>query len=294
MITSQNLQMARELVQNHYVRRDLPIFAQKEFMTRNGKSYNLAHWHEDIEIVHILEGELLYRIDKEDVLVGAGESLIINFKQTHGATLNSDFCRFEIMLIHPDILSRNLPVYNKYLFPMIQDPDFNYLLLSKDSPYSEQLKQSLNEAIRLVDKQEFGYELRLFANIYQLIYLMISLYHCTRPEEEAPEDEGSQIQRRMIDYIYHNYSGKITLEDIAAAGGICRSRCCKIFKDYLEETPIEFLNRYRLEISCELLKNTEDNISQISQACGFSQQSYYNRQFLKAYGCTPKEYRKKA
>lgn len=65
-----------------------------------------------------------------------------------------------------------------------------------------------------------------------------------------------------------------------------------LFKKYTQNSPIEFLNLYRLEVSTSFLKNTTDNISTISLNCGFGQQSYYNRLFIREYGITPKEYRK--
>ena len=47
-----------------------------------------------------------------------------------------------------------------------------------------------------------------------------------------------------------------------------------------------------LIFSASLLRNTNESISSIAFACGFGQQSYYNRLFLREYGMTPKEYRK--
>ena len=101
----------------------------------------------------------------------------------------------------------------------------------------------------------------------------------------------SVVQRKMVQYIYKNFSDRITLDEISNAGGVSRSKCCRVFKQYLQQSPVDFLNLYRLEVSCRLLRDTKESISVVAQLCGFGQQSYYNRLFLRKYNCTPKEYR---
>jgi len=66
-----------------------------------------------------------------------------------------------------------------------------------------------------------------------------------------------ETQKNMVSFIYQHYSEKILLDDIAASGYVSRSKCCIIFKHYLHQSPIDFLNSYRLKVSCNMLKNTK-------------------------------------
>ena len=72
---------------------------------------------------------------------------------------------------------------------------------------------------------------------------------------------------------------------------MCRSKCCAIFRRYMRQTPIAFLNAYRLQISGDLLRRSSDSITEIALACGFHHMSYFSELFSKTYGCTPREYR---
>lgn len=99
-------------------------------------------------------------------------------------------------------------------------------------------------------------------------------------------------QQSMVSYIYQNYSEHITLDDISAAGNISRSKCCQIFKKYIGQSPMDFVNTYRLEISQHLLLTTTSSITDICTACGFNHLSYFTKQFQIKYGCTPRDYRK--
>ena len=98
---------------------------------------------------------------------------------------------------------------------------------------------------------------------------------------------------RMTGFIQRNYSEKISLNDIAEAGAICRSKCCKIFREFLGKTPVEYLTEYRISKSIELLNTTDMSITDIAVNCGFCGSSYYAETFMKLMKCTPSEYRKK-
>lgn len=75
------------------------------------------------------------------------------------------------------------------------------------------------------------------------------------------------------------------------AGNVCRSKCCAIFKQYLDHSPMNFLNQYRLQVSCQLLGKENLTITDIAGRCGFVHNSYYGQVFRQTYGCSPKEYR---
>ena len=53
-----------------------------------------------------------------------------------------------------------------------------------------------------------------------------------------------------------------------------------------------FIKNKRLERAKELLKTTDMTISEISDACGFSDYNYFLREFKKKYGTTTKQIRK--
>ena len=118
--------------------------------------------------------------------------------------------------------------------------------------------------------------------------------------EEIPAVSGNalyedrQLQRKMVSYIFSHFAERLTLEEIAASGRVSRSKCCLIFKKYLGESPIDFVNSYRLEKSCLELRNTTQSITEIALNCGFNHSSYFTKLFCRKYGCTPSEYRRNA
>lgn len=96
-----------------------------------------------------------------------------------------------------------------------------------------------------------------------------------------------------IAYIHKNISEKLTVNNIAKEVNISSSHFAKLFKDYTNKTPIEFITKIRIEKAKRLLKLSDKNLTEIAFDCGFSSSSYFSHTFIESVQLTPSEYRKK-
>jgi len=95
-----------------------------------------------------------------------------------------------------------------------------------------------------------------------------------------------------LSYINTNFSEDISLEKISKKCGYSSSYLCRIFKQETQLTPMQYLNKIRLESACRLLVSTGMSAIEICGECGFGSVRNFNREFKKKYGVTPIEYRK--
>lgn len=109
---------------------------------------------------------------------------------------------------------------------------------------------------------------------------------------QKKQNSDLTLLKNMIGYIQKFYRERITLADIATAGAVGQSKCCKLFDRYTGVTPNAYLIQYRLHQSTWYLQNTNMTITEIAQAVGFSGSSYYAEAFRKCYRHSPSEYRK--
>lgn len=100
--------------------------------------------------------------------------------------------------------------------------------------------------------------------------------------------------RMMLLFIYNNYSQKINLLDIASAASISKNEALRCFREEIAVSPIDYLNKFRLDKACKRLLTTDNSISEVSLSVGFESSSYFNRLFKKAYGMNPTAFRKKS
>ena len=68
---------------------------------------------------------------------------------------------------------------------------------------------------------------------------------------------------------------------------------CSFFKKLTGNTPLEFVNKTRIESACEMLKNENQSITEIALDCGFESLSYFIRRFKEQMGVSPNEYKKR-
>lgn len=93
-------------------------------------------------------------------------------------------------------------------------------------------------------------------------------------------------------YIQNNFTKKLRLQDIAKQFGYDYSYLSSFFNKNFDMDFASFVNKYRIQFACELLKDTNDDVTQIAMKCGFSTIRNFNRVFKNETGQTPKAYRK--
>lgn len=273
----------------------IPLSIREGLLSAYPNHRALCHWHEDIEWVYIRSGQMNYYMNGKRVLLNTGEALMVNSRQMHyGYSENGQDCDFIRILCHPKIFITNSVLYQSYIAPVLSNPSLEYLHLKPEFPEDAEALQLLPEILRIKKEHPAAYEIEAAA-LLSLLWCRLLRSHPMMPNEAAakPKEPDLLVQRDMVSYIYSHYSDSINLDEIAAAGKVCRNKCCQIFRRYLNQSPIDFLNHYRLEVSCHLLNNTKLSIAEICTACGFNHQSYYSKIFLRTYSCSPRDFRKR-
>lgn len=284
---------ASEIVR--YDKVGIPLSIREGLLSAYPNHRALCHWHEDIEWVYIRSGQMNYYMNGKRVLLNTGEALMVNSRQMHyGYSENGQDCDFIRILCHPKIFITNSVLYQSYIAPVLSNPSLEYLHLKPEHPEDTEALQLLPEILRIKKEHPTAYEIEAAA-LLSLLWCRLLRSHPMMPDEAAakPKEPDLLVQRDMVSYIYSHYSESINLDEIAAAGKVCRNKCCQIFRRYLNQSPIDFLNHYRLEVSCHLLNNTKLSIAEICTACGFNHQSYYSKIFLRTYSCSPRDFRKR-
>ena len=88
-----------------------------------------------------------------------------------------------------------------------------------------------------------------------------------------------------------HYGETVRMQALAKLAGLSLSQLERQFHRVFHLTPQQWLTRLRIEAAMELLRGG-DSIAAIGQACGFSDQSAFSRQFKISVGATPRDYRR--
>lgn len=273
---------------------EIPFLIEENICSNSNTNEELAHWHNSIEIIKIQEGKFLCQVNGKILTVEQGDVCVINRGKIH-RVINykmPNLCKKKTFIFNPDILFKNEYIYKKYLSSMLSDERFSHMRFRYNSALSKEIFRLIDEIEEIHLTKPMGYEMEITSLMIMILRRLYIAYETSSESIKDGEDQSVQTQRKMARFIYENYGKKLSLEDIANSGSISKSTCMRIFREYTGKSPINFLNSYRLERSTQMLEDTAMQITEIALECGFAQQSYYNKLFLKEYGITPKQYRK--
>lgn len=112
------------------------------------------------------------------------------------------------------------------------------------------------------------------------------------PKISLPEGGLNPLSlQQILDYIDSFLDRDLSLEALASIVGISKYHFIHLFKQSMGMTPHQYVIQQRIERSQMLLRDRTLTISEISLACGFTNQSHFTRLFRKHTGLTPKTYR---
>lgn len=98
---------------------------------------------------------------------------------------------------------------------------------------------------------------------------------------------------RVQQYMEKNYNKTITMTQMAGISNMSSRNLIRRFEHATSNTPLEYLQRFRIENAKKMLENKNDGIEQIALKCGYEDMSFFRKIFKRHVGMTPREYKDK-
>lgn len=254
----------------------------------------ISHWHRDLEFVSVKKGSMTYNVNGKLITLQEGSGIFVNSRQLHhGFSACRQECEFICVLLSPELLSGNNWFYDNCISPVINNPSCPCLLLEPSQIWQKGILDCLDSLYRLCGDGGLENE-GCFAVLENFSAIFRGLYRNILVEKEPLHHESADLisLRQMIHYVEEHFAERITLDQIAAAGMCCRSKCSALFRSYLYDTPVAYTTKLRLRKSLTALLESDQSVTEISYAYGFGGTSYYCETFHRYYGMSPLQYRK--
>lgn len=253
------------------------------------------HWHEELELGYIQEGTSKIITVNAEYIIHQGDGFFIN---SNVMDMKKNAVPGERVLeinhiFHPVFLSGHFKsrFEKKYLTPVINNRQIEVYMIRKGQLLSNKILANLYRLKELQAQDNAEFQTR---NILSETWLLLlEDIRMNSNINKALKSEHSDRIRSMLSFIHNHYKEKLTVAQIADAVGICEREAMRGFRKTLNQSPIEYLISYRLNESKKMLLESELPVTEICYQCGFSDSSYFGKTFRKAYGLTPREFRKK-
>ncbi|MBM6695784.1 AraC family transcriptional regulator [Bifidobacterium pullorum subsp. saeculare] len=102
----------------------------------------------------------------------------------------------------------------------------------------------------------------------------------------------SAYAQRAKNYIDTNVQNNLKTTDIAHAVGLSASQLTRCFLSEYGMTPFNYYTSIRLNLACNLLRNSSMQVREIARTLHYADEHYFSSTFRSHVGMSPREYRK--
>ncbi|MBO5070825.1 MAG: helix-turn-helix transcriptional regulator [Roseburia sp.] len=242
-----------------------------------------AHWHDRIELLHVIAGSMEAYLDNEHVTATTGQTVIIMPHATHCAFAGNQGVRYNMIAFDVEMFCNATIASEKYLAPIFKY-GINFCPVSGDPAVAK----AMDELEALLAAGNSCHPLCAIGKIYEIIGLFYQ--HCTADSRQIhkPDERFGKV----LEYINLHYAENISAKDISEKFGYDETYFCRRFKEATGITTMKYIRVLRLELAQKLLSGSKEEIQNIAWQCGFSDISYFSNCFKQQFGVTPTEFRR--
>ncbi|HTD40828.1 MAG TPA: helix-turn-helix domain-containing protein [Mucilaginibacter sp.] len=110
---------------------------------------------------------------------------------------------------------------------------------------------------------------------------------------QAQKNHGDELVCKAQTYIEENLSGKISFEELASKLAISRRNFDRRFIKATGNTPVEYLQRVKVEVAKSTLEKGRKSIFEVMYEVGYSDDKAFREVFKKITGLSPLDYKAK-
>ena len=265
-------------------------FVLRNFEEKQTNQIPKWHYHPELELVYIEEGQGKYQIGNSINYFVEGDLILIGSNVPHyGFSSRLSGENQEIVLqVHPDCFGTGF----------------------LDMTEMRSIKNLFNNAklglsFHGLTKEDVGERLQsmFFMTSFEKVIELIKVFHILSESDEYKNlnshKHAVQIKKKDItriemiyDLVRERFDERILIEDIAKSVHMTEPAFCRFFKKSTGKTFIKFLNEYRITHACKLItENPELPITEVALQSGYNNLSNFNRAFKKVTGKNPSTYK---
>lgn len=196
----------------------------------------------------------------------------------------AQYIRSKLFVCSEDLkkISRLLSPHRKLYNILVEDQIAMALLPEHDLRLAEDIFEALHQTNTDTD----DFQAKVYAAILNLTVLI------SQNIEEDLSCHFDNIQT-AVEYINRHITEDIRIDQICAACYLSKYHFCRLFKEKIGLTVMQYILKTRVTMAKELLCEADLSVTEISESCGFSSISYFSRAFKNETGVSPLQYKKR-
>ena len=214
------------------------------------------HWHVEYEIIRILEGSLTVTLDEKSFTAVKNDVIFVHSGILHSGIPHD--CVYQCIVFDMNTFLKNNPVCGEYIQKILHQETMLFPHFSDEHP---QILNCISVLFDAMYEKDTGYELTVFGQFYHFFGLIFSNHYFIENPTRTRRDYKRILQlKQVLEFIEKNYANPITLQELSASVSMSPKYFCRFFSEMTHQTPVDYLNRQRIEEACLQLAATDDSI----------------------------------
>jgi AraC-like DNA-binding protein len=163
----------------------------------------------------------------------------------------------------------------------------------RDDPSGKWLENSIRFSVDEADASRAGGE-AVLAKLSEVLFVeTLRAYIAYLPPEQTGWLAGARDSEvgKTLALMHRNPAHPWTIASLAKEAGVSRSVLAERFRHYLNEPPMAYLTRWRLQLGAEMLGSTSYSVAQIAAEVGYESEAAFNRAFKREFAVPPARFR---
>ncbi len=256
--------------------------------------------HDYFEVFYLYAGELECQIQDRVFSMQRGDLVLINSTQYHTMHLplrrrSTEQVRAAALYFLPEVIYATETIGEdvEYLLPfLMQDAAFPHVIAA-----STGLPAQIYELMKCIQAELPAETKRARLTIktsLKMLLILLGNYYASRPGTVATfqrKQHAIEQLQPLFEFLEAHYHEPISITVAAEIMRLSESHFMRFFKQVTGQSFITYLNHFRVAKAEELLVRTTLTVAEVSQAVGFSDQSYFGLVFRNFVHLAPLQFR---
>lgn len=250
----------------------------------NVLKYRNPHFHQEWELLWVLEGTLLISINYKRERVEKDQLYLIPPSVVHEFHIGTSSCVFLCLQMSPEFvnLSENTVIDEYLVSDMLNESDVRKVK-----------RAILNTSLSYFSHKQLS-ALSCAGECNSLMYRILRTvpFRNLTAEEAATRRKTDGRLGRLMEFVDNNYMKKILLRDFAEHEGLSMEYLSHFIKDALSLSFQDYVSSVRVQMAAKMISTRDLKLTEISRLAGFSDYKYFIKNFRKHFGMSPDEFSK--
>lgn len=249
------------------------------------------HYHTSQQLFRVIKGELTIYANASTIHMQQGDCVVLGANTVHACQPLTDDTEYEAFTFNlSDLFDLSKPHFNVIKMIDTHQLEIKMFYSEKEEP---EITKIIGEVFEMIKSNQLGSGIFVMGKIFEVFGLLIDQKKYRIYENEVATRFYKHFLKSnyVFKFIFENYVNEITLEEMASSVELSEKYFCKFFKELTDLRPMEYLNKFRIDVAALRLITCSRSVNEVAQTCGFKDPCYFTKLFRRFKGKSPREYR---